>query len=115
MLLVDGDSASASEIVAGAVRDHHRGTIVGRKTYGKWSVQSILPGPGQTGMPLTISVKFYSPSGQTHGKVGVYPDVAVTETEPSHRTGYRGAKTDYEADRDVKTGLDLLRKQLARR
>lgn len=114
VLLVDGDSASASEIVAGAVRDHHRGTIVGRKTYGKWSVQSILPGPGQTGMRLTTA-KFYSPSGQTHGKVGVHPDVAVAETEPSHRTGYRGAKADYEADRDVKTGLDLLRKQLARR
>lgn len=114
VLLVDGDSASASEIVAGAVRDHHRGTIVGRKTYGKWSVQSILPGPGQTGMRLTTA-KFYSPSGQTHGKVGVHPDVAVTASEPSHRTGYRGAKADYEADRDVKTGLELLRKQLARR
>lgn len=114
VLLVDGDSASASEIVAGAVRDHHRGQIIGRKTYGKWSVQSILPGPGSTGMRLTTA-KFYSPSGQTYGKIGVNPDIAVADPTPTHRTGYRSSKKTYDDDRDVQSGMDVLRKQLARR
>ena len=78
VLLVDGDSASASEIVAGAVHDHHRGTIVGRKTYGKWSVQSILPGHAETGFRLTTA-KFYSPNGGTYSKIGIQPDVQVAE------------------------------------
>ncbi len=114
VLLVDGDSASASEIVAGAIRDHHRGQIVGRKTYGKWSVQSILPGPSNTGMRLTTA-KFYSPSGQTYGKIGVNPDIAIADPTPSHRTGYRSSKRTYDDDRDVQSGMDVLRKQLARR
>ena len=60
VLLVDENSASASEIVAGAISDHKRGQIVGRKTYGKWSVQSIIHLPGGTGLKLTTA-KFYSP------------------------------------------------------
>ncbi len=114
VLLVDGDSASASEIVAGAIRDHHRGQIVGRKTYGKWSVQSILPGPSNTGMRLTTA-KFYAPSGQTFGKIGVNPDIAIADPTPTHRTGYRSAKRSYDDDKDVQSGMDVLRKQLARR
>lgn len=114
VLLVDGDSASASEIVAGAIRDHHRGVIVGRKTYGKWSVQSILPGLMNTGVRLTTA-KFYSPSGQTFGKVGVLPDVPVTTAAPKHLTAYRGTSAAWQDDPDIQTGLDLLRKQLAKR
>ncbi len=52
VLVVDENSASASEIVAGAIKDHHRGTIVGRKTYGKWSVQSIIRLPDETGLKI---------------------------------------------------------------
>ena len=114
VLLTDGDSASASEIVAGAIHDHHRGTIVGRKTYGKWSVQSILPGHAESGFRLTTA-KFYSPSGQTYGKVGIKPDVEVSVGE-STRTAYRGRRADpLEDDRDVEAGLDILRKQMAKR
>ncbi|WP_010586083.1 S41 family peptidase [Schlesneria paludicola] len=114
VLLVDGDSASASEIVAGAVRDHHRGTIVGRKTYGKWSVQSILPGHADSGFRLTTA-KFYSPNGGNYSKKGIEPDVKVADdSDPavSHRGRRRGRLQD---DRDVETGLETLRKQLARR
>jgi len=114
VLLTDGDSASASEIVAGAVRDHHRGMIVGRKTYGKWSVQSILPGHAESGFRLTTA-KFYSPSGRTYGKVGIKPDIEIANTE-STRAAYRGRRADIlDDDRDVEAGLDVLRKQMAKR
>jgi C-terminal peptidase prc len=76
VLLVDEDSASASEIVAGAVRDHHRGVIVGRQTFGKWCVQSIYHLPDGSGLRLTTA-KFYSPFGHNYTKVGVRPDVLV--------------------------------------
>lgn len=114
-LLVDSDSASASEVVAGAIKDHRRGTIVGRKTYGKWSVQSILPGVGDTGVRLTTA-KFYSPSGNTYGKIGLEPDVAVVKTgDVSRRSAYRNGKRDFSDDRDVQTGLKILQEQLAQR
>jgi len=114
VLLVDGDSASASEIVAGAIRDHQRGTIVGRKTYGKWSVQSILPCRSKSGLRLTTA-KFYSPNGQNYGKIGVEPDLPVT-LEENQTAAYRGRRREkLDDDLDVKTGVDVLRKQLARR
>ncbi|WP_171189362.1 S41 family peptidase, partial [Alienimonas chondri] len=84
VLLVDGDSASASEIVAGCFRDHKRGLIVGRTTYGKWSVQSIIDlsgargGNGGSGMKLTTA-RFYSPDGRNYAKIGMQPDVTVPE------------------------------------
>ena len=114
VLLVDGDSASASEIVAGAVHDLHRGTIVGRKTYGKWSVQSILPGHAESGFRLTTA-KFYSPNGGTYSKIGIQPDVQVAEeTEnKSAQRNRRSGKT--EDDRDIEAGIETLRKKLANR
>lgn len=80
VVLVDENSASASEIFAAAIRDHQRGTIVGRTSYGKGSVQGIFPlnvGPG--GIRLTTA-KFYSPKGLPINQVGVKPDVAVQTT-----------------------------------
>lgn len=113
VLLVDGDSASASEIVAGAVRDHHRGTIVGRQTYGKWSVQSIYPLQGSAGLRLTTA-KFYAPGGDTLGKIGVKPDVIV-DLKDEQITAFRGRQiADLIADQDVSNGLDVLRRQAAR-
>jgi carboxyl-terminal processing protease len=82
VLLVDEDSASASEIVAGAIRDHQRGTIVGRQTYGKWCVQSIYHMPDGAGLRLTTA-KFYSPLGHNLTKVGVKPDIAVPDADAS--------------------------------
>ncbi len=115
VLLTDGDSASASEIVAGAVHDHHRGTIVGRKTYGKWSVQSILPGQAESGFRLTTA-KFYSPNGETYGKIGIKPDILVPDDAvPAVARRGRRNNESLDDDRDVKAGLDVLRKQLAKR
>ncbi|MCA9099719.1 MAG: PDZ domain-containing protein [Planctomycetales bacterium] len=76
-VLIDGDSASASEIFAGAIRDHHRGTIIGTRSYGKGSVQGIFPmGRVNAGLRLTTA-KFYSPNGLGFSHVGVSPDVLV--------------------------------------
>ncbi|HEY1784626.1 MAG TPA: S41 family peptidase [Pirellulales bacterium] len=78
VVLIDGDSASASEIFAGAIRDHHRGTIIGQRSYGKGSVQGIFPlAAAGAGVRLTTA-KFYSPSGAAISKVGVSPDIVVT-------------------------------------
>jgi carboxyl-terminal processing protease len=77
VVLIDGDSASASEIFAGAIRDHRRGTIVGNRSYGKGSVQGIYPlNTINAGIRLTTA-KFYSPNGHPFSRVGVSPDVTV--------------------------------------
>lgn len=114
LLLVDSDSASASEIVAGAIRDHKRGRIVGTKTYGKWSVQTILPITGSSGLRLTTA-KFFSPNGLNHSKVGVEPDVKV-DIDEEFASFYRGP-TRFEPDRDpvLKKGLEILRQSFAQR
>lgn len=115
VLLVDGESASASEIVAGAVKDHRRGTIVGRSTFGKWSVQSIFPIRNSSGLRLTTA-RFYSPSGRTLGKVGVRPDVLVSLDESARTTRYRPVgEIDPEADPDLRKGIEILQQQLTRR
>ena len=80
VVLIDGDSASASEIFAGAIRDHGRGKIVGVRSYGKGSVQGIFPlSTLGTGVRLTTA-KFYSPTNQAYSGVGVKPDVQVQQT-----------------------------------
>jgi carboxyl-terminal processing protease len=93
VLLVDEDSASASEIVAGAIRDHKRGQIIGRQTFGKWCVQSIYHMPDGAGLRLTTA-KFYSPNGNNYTKVGVKPDQTVPVADassdaPQSRTSFK--------------------------
>lgn len=105
VLLIDGNSASASEIVAGAIRDHHRGKIVGRKSFGKWSVQSIYDLRSGGGVRLTTA-KFYSPNGDTLGKIGVKPDIAVAAESSDHRPL---GEVDPVNDADVRTGIEVLR------
>ena len=80
VLLIDGDSASASEILAGAIRDHRRGTVVGETSYGKGSVQGIFPlASANVGVRLTTA-KWYTPSGQAISGQGVQPDITVRTT-----------------------------------
>jgi carboxyl-terminal processing protease len=83
VVLIDHDSASASEILAGAIRDHRRGTVVGEKSYGKGSVQGIFPlATTNVGIRLTTA-KWYTPSGQAISGAGILPDVAVRVASPS--------------------------------
>jgi len=114
VLLIDGDSASASEIVAGAMKDYHRGAIVGRKSYGKWSVQEIQRVRGNCALRLTTA-KFYSPHGHTLGKIGVRPDYEIPE--PEKPRGYMRATTDVDvaSDLDMQKALDVLQKRMASR
>lgn len=82
VVLIDGDSASASEIFAGAIRDHDRGYVVGQVSYGKGSVQGVFPNErGIGGLRLTVS-KFYSPKGAPISARGITPHVVVPE-EPA--------------------------------
>ena len=78
LVLINNGSASASEILAGALKDHKRAIILGENSYGKGSVQSIIPLRNGGGMRLTIS-KYYLPSGKSISDVGVTPDILVEE------------------------------------
>ncbi len=78
VVLINNGSASASEILAGALKDHKRAIILGENSYGKGSVQSIIPLRNGGGMRLTIS-KYYLPSGKSISDVGVIPDILVEE------------------------------------
>ena len=79
IVLINEGSASASEIVAGALKDHKRAILVGQNSYGKGSVQSIIPLKNKGAIRLTIS-KYYLPSGKSISEVGVTPDINVEES-----------------------------------
>jgi carboxyl-terminal processing protease len=81
VVLVNGGSASASEIVAGALQDHRRAVVVGTNTFGKGSVQSIMPLAGDGAMRLTTSL-YYTPSGRSIQALGIAPDILVEQRDP---------------------------------
>jgi carboxyl-terminal processing protease len=98
VVLIDDQSASASEIFAAAIRDNRRGTVIGERSFGKGSVQGIFPlGYGGAGIRLTTA-SFYSPNGQPISQVGVQPDIVVRRTngsaEGTHAVGFRGTEDD---------------------
>ncbi len=78
IVIINGGSASASEIVAGALQDHKRAIIIGTKSFGKGSVQTIIPLNNRGAIRLTVS-KYYLPSGKSISEIGVLPDIRVEE------------------------------------
>lgn len=104
VILINGGSASASEIVTGALQDHHRAIVVGTKSFGKGSVQTLIPLKGDGAMRLTTA-RYYTPSGRSIQALGISPDIVVKQpekppvdpnaAEPASETA---AKTRSEAD-----------------
>ena len=100
LVLINYGSASASEIVAGALKDHKRAILVGENSYGKGSVQSIIPLKNKGAIRLTVA-KYYLPSGKSISEVGVRPDIEVNEEGESFRI-----KTD--TDNQLNYAIKLL-------
>ena len=100
LVLINYGSASASEIVAGALKDHKRAIILGENSYGKGSVQSIIPLKNKGAIRLTIA-KYYLPSGKSISEVGVKPDIAINEENDDFRI-----KTD--TDNQLSYAIKLL-------
>jgi carboxyl-terminal processing protease len=99
-VLINGGSASASEIVAGALQDHHRAILLGTRSFGKGSVQTIIPLPGHWAMRLTTA-RYYTPSGRSIQAKGIDPDIVVEAAKIE--------KTPEKGEAKVATASDLKR------
>jgi carboxyl-terminal processing protease len=96
VVLINGGSASASEIVAGALQDHKRATIIGTRTFGKASVQTIIPIGSQGALRLTTA-RYYTPSGRSIQARGIDPDLLIEEDVPDDQKGTTARSTGGEA------------------
>jgi carboxyl-terminal processing protease len=109
MLLVDRGTASASEVLAGALQDHSRALIVGERTFGKGSVQSVLPLRNGAGIKLTTA-RYYTPSGRSIQAAGIEPDVVIEWDEYAEAgdNRVREADLDRHLGRETESGGDKL-------
>jgi carboxyl-terminal processing protease len=114
VVLVNGGTASASEIVAGALKDHGRALLIGHKTYGKGSVQTVMPLTYGGAIKLTTS-RYFTPSGASiHGK-GILPDIVPTDAEqPPVELAIKSTLSLEQRDKEIRLGVDTLKAHVPR-
>ena len=105
IILVNGNTASASEIMTGCLKDYGKATVVGTTTYGKGIVQNIMPLTDGSAIKFTIA-KYYTPNGTDIHKKGIKPDVKVKMSDAQ----WKKAQTDEKADKQLKKAIELLEK-----
>jgi carboxyl-terminal processing protease len=106
VVLINGGSASASEIVAGALKDHRRAVVVGTKSFGKGSVQTIMPVKGGGAMRLTTA-RYYTPSGRSIQGLGVSPDIIVEQPQQNpDKDAIDGQRPTFRSEADLRDALN---------
>jgi carboxyl-terminal processing protease len=105
VVLINGGSASASEIVSGALQDLKRGTLIGTRSFGKGSVQTILP-LGENGALKLTTARYYTPSGRSIQAKGIEPDIAVVENVPEDLKGKVSSLGEASLFGHLKNGTD---------
>jgi carboxyl-terminal processing protease len=105
VILINGGSASASEIVSGALQDHKRGTLIGTRSFGKGSVQTIIP-LGQNGALRLTTARYYTPSGRSIQAKGIDPDIQILEDVPDELKGKDDTKGEASLKGHLKNGDD---------
>ena len=108
-ILVNGNSASASEVFSGAMKDYDAATLVGTRTFGKGIVQSIVPFGDGTAMKVTVS-KYYTPNGVNIHGTGIEPDVVVELSKDATKNGKYERKNDNQLDKALDVVVDKLKK-----
>jgi carboxyl-terminal processing protease len=114
VVLVNGGSASAAEIVAGALKDHHRATLMGRKTYGKGSVQTVVPLSDARAIKLTTS-RYFTPSGASIDHKGIMPDILLERNSQAKITSVPADIPLLERDPEIRRAFSELNHPTLRR